>query len=322
MPGIGLAQLPQVHILATGGTIAATDSGMLTAEELIDAVPELADTAALSVENFSSIGSSRMTPELQHQLAQRVNELFTDDALAGVVITHGTDSLEETAFLLDLLIADARPVVFTAAQRSPRRSDTDGPRNLLNAVLIAADARSTGRGVMITLNDDIHAARFARKTHTTAVEAFQSIGFGKLGYLDEQHVYFTGSTPPRITLIPASADSRVDLVRLVAGSDGTLVRAAVAAGAKGLVLEVFGRGNVPPLVTEALREAVAAGVIVVFTSRTGDGRTLIYPEFSELAIVNGENLDGLKARMLLIAALGQSASRDEIQEYFTTLSGY
>ncbi len=321
-PGLGIAQLPQIHILATGGTIASTESGMLTAEELISAVPELADVASISVENFSSIGSSRMTPELQLRLAQRVNELFAEEEIAGVVITHGTDSLEETAFFVDLLVADSRPVVFTAAQRSPRRVDTDGPRNLLNAALIVADDRSVDRGVMITLNDDIHTARFARKTHTTAVEAFQSVGSGKMGSLDEQHVYFTASKPPRINLKTTEVNSRVDLIRLVAGSDGTLVRAAVAAGARGIVLEVFGRGNVPPLVTEALREAVAAGVIVVFTSRTGDGRIVIYPEFSELGIVNGENLDGLKARMLLIAALGQSSSRDEIQDFFTSLSGY
>jgi L-asparaginase len=318
----GQSELPRVHILATGGTIASTDSGLLNIDELASAVPGLDELAVLSAEDFISIGSSRITPEIQFQLAQRINELFVDDELAGVVVTHGTDSLEETAFFIDLLVADSRPVVFTAAQRSPRRTDTDGPRNLTNAVLIAGSNLSRDRGVSITLNDDIHSARYARKTHSTAVEAFQSVGAGRMGYVDEGRLYYLWQPDSQLQLSPSTIEARVDLIRLVAGSDGHMVRASIAAGAKGIILEVFGRGNVPPPVTEALNEAAAAGMAIVFTTRTGGGRVTLYSEFDELPIINGEDIDGLKARMLLIAALGQTSDAEVMQSYFTTLSGY
>lgn len=314
-------QLPIVHILATGGTIASSSSGLVTAEELIEAVPGIERLARIVVEDFVSIGSSRMTPAIQFSLAQRINELFADDKLAGVVITHGTDSLEETAFFVDLLVADNRPVVFTAAQRPPSRVDTDGPRNLLNAILIAANPDSKNRGTLITLNDDIHAARYARKTHSTAVEAFQSTGAGKMGSIDQGRIYYSWTPSQRVFLSPEAIEPRVDLISLVAGSDGHLVRAAIESGARGIVLEVFGRGNVPPEVTEALQEANDANIVIVFTSRTGAGRVVLYPEFDHLQIVKGEGLDGLKARMLLIAVLGQTTDSARIQSYFTLLSG-
>jgi L-asparaginase len=313
--------LPRVHILATGGTIASTGNGLLTASDLRSAIPELEQVASISIEDFVTIPSSRMTPEIQFKLAQRVNELLDSSELAGVVITHGTDSLEESAFFLDLLVNSSKPVVFTAAQRPPTRVDTDGPRNLLNAVLIAADDRSIELGVMITLNDEIHAARNARKTHSTAVEAFRSAGTGKLGYVDEGRVFYLWKPTRRVHLLPESIQSHVDLIRLVAGSDGHLIKAAVQTGAKGIVIEVFGRGNVPPAAVVELGKAIEQGVVVVFTTRTGDGRVILYPWAREMGVVSGEDLDGLKARMVLIAALGQHSNKKIIQEIYTRLSG-
>ena len=313
--------LPRVHILATGGTIASTGNGLLTASDLRSAIPELEQVASISIEDFVTIPSSRMTPEIQFQLAQRVNELLDSSELAGVVITHGTDSLEESAFFLDLLVNSTKPVVFTAAQRPPTRVDTDGPRNLLNAVLIAADDRSIELGVMITLNDEIHAARNARKTHSTAVEAFRSAGTGKLGYVDEGRIFYLWKPTRRVHLSPESIQPRVDLIRLVVGSDGHLIRAAVQAGAKGIVIEVFGRGNVPPAAVAELGKAIEQDVVVVFSTRTGDGRVILYPWAREMGVVSGEDLDGLKARMVLIAALGQHSDKKMIQEIYTKLSG-
>ena len=251
-----------------------------------------------------------------------MNELFAGDpSLSGLVITHGTDSLEETAFLVDLLMADPRPVVFAAAQRSPQRVDTDGPRNLLNAVTLAGVPAARGLGVVVTLNDQVYAARDVRKAHSVAVEAFASPGVGPLGSFDDG-VFYLKRRPARRLRVPATRiEPNVDLVRLVAGSDGHQVRAAVENGARGLVLEVFGRGNVPERVVPALREAIEKGVVVLFVTRTGGGRVVLYPPFDEMGVVGGEDLDGLKARVLLMAALGAGASRQEMREYLGVLAG-
>jgi L-asparaginase len=315
-------ELPRIRLVATGGTIAGGVSGNLNAADLAALVPDLAAVASVELEDFVNIPSSRMTPETQFRLAQRVNTLFADDSgLAGIVVTHGTDSLEETAFLIDLLMTDSRPVVFTAAQRPPRLSDTDGPRNLLNAVTLAATPEASDLGVLVTLNDEIHAAREVRKTHATALDAFQSPASGMMGYIDEGRVHLIYRPLRRLTLSASEMEPSVDLISLVAGGDGHLIDAAVASGAKGIVVEVFGRGNVPESVTPSIRRALEAGTTVVFVTRTGEGRTILYPPFDSLGVINGEDLDGLKARMLLVAILRSNPSKRLIQEYFSTLAG-
>jgi L-asparaginase len=314
--------IPRVHLLATGGTIAGGANGALDAEDFAKLIPELDRIAKLTVEDFSNIGSSRMTPGLQFQLAGRVNELFgSRPNLAGIVITHGTDSLEETAFLLDLLISSDRPVVFAAAQRPPRMEDSDGPRNLLNAIRLAATSASREMGVLITLNAEIHAAREVRKEHSIALDAFRSSWTGPVGTVDSGQIYFFRKPLRRLCLSVSSIEPRIDLITLVAGSDGHLVRAAVSSGAKGIVLEVFGRGNVPPKVMEAVEEARKKDVVVVFTTRTRGGRVVLNPSAHDLGIISGEDLDGLKARMLLVAALGEVHDLKTLSTYFRKLSG-
>lgn len=316
------ADLPRVHLLATGGTISGGRSGSLKAQDYITLIPDLAKVATLTVEDFTTIGSSRMTPEIQFRLAKRVNELFTSDSgLSGIVITHGTDSLEETAFLLDLLVRGDRPVVFAAAQRPPREPDSDGPRNLLNAARIAAASAARQMGVLVTLNDEIHAAREVRKTHAIALDAFKSPWAGPVGYVDGGEVHFVFKPVRRLTLSSEAVEPRVDLLTLVAGSDGHLLRAAVASGAQAVVLEVFGRGNVPPGVMEAVKEARDKGTVIVFTTRTRGGRVEVGGDARKLGVLSGEDLDGLKARMLLVAALGQTHDPATLQSYFEQLSG-
>ncbi|HXV61580.1 MAG TPA: asparaginase [Vicinamibacteria bacterium] len=313
---------PHVHLLATGGTIAGGSGSSLKARDLMELLPELADVATVSVEDYSNIGSSRMTPELQFGLAQRVNELFaTRRDLAGIVITHGTDSLEETAFLLDLLVPAGRPVVFAAAQRPARQSDTDGPRNLLNAIRLAAHPGVRDLGVLVTLNDEFHAARDVRKTHSIALNAFASPWVGPLGQVDSGQIYLFHRPARRLELSVARVEPAVALVSLVAGSDGSLIRHALESGAKGIVVEVFGRGNVPPEVAEAVGEAISKKVVVVYATRTGGGRVALGREATEMGVVSAEDLDGLKARLLLVAALGTTRDRATIQSYFRRLSG-
>jgi L-asparaginase len=313
---------PRVHLLATGGTIAGGATGSLSADQLVSLVPGIGRVARLTVEDFVRIGSSRMTPEIQLRLARRVNELFAGDpGLAGIVITHGTDSLEETAFFLDILVPPGRPVVFAAAQRPPREPDTDGPRNLLNAVRIAASESARGAGVLVTLNDEIHSARDVRKTHSIALDAFKSPWLGPVGYIDGDRVSLAVRPVRRLTLAPEKIEPRVEIIVLAAGSDGALIRAAVESGARGLVIEAFGRGNVPPLVMDAVREARAAGVAVVFTTRTRGGRVELADEAKALGVVSGEDLDALKARMLLVVSLGLTSDTSEIQSWFSQLAG-
>jgi L-asparaginase len=311
--------LPKVRMIATGGTIAGGSA--LSGTDLIKLVPGISTVADVSVEEFSRVGSSRMTSELQYRLALRVNELLAAaDPPAGIVITHGTDTLEETAFLLDLFVISDRPVVFAAAQRVPTEPDTDGPRNLLNAVRIAASPGARGMGVLVTLNGEIHAAADVRKTHTIALETFKSPGSGPIGYVDDTNVVLTHKPMRRLTLKTAGVEDRVELLTLTAGATGRLIDAA-AGWAPGIVIEVFGRGNAPPAIMGAVERARAKGVIVVFTSRTRGGRVELDYEAKGLGVISGQDLDGLKARMLLIAALPLTHDPALLQSYFDRLGG-
>ena len=317
---------PRVALLATGGTIAGGGSGRLDGKALVAAIPGLGEVATVEVEDFANLPSSQMTPQLQVRLAARIRErLAKDPGLAGIVVTHGTDSLEETAFVCDLLTGDEqRPVVFAAAQRPPREPDSDGPRNLLNAFRIAVSPVAKGLGVLVTLNSEIHAARDVRKTHSVALDAFKSPEYGPIGYVDGAHIVIGRKPARRLTLPVGSMEANVDveLITLVAGSDGRLARAAIAAGARGLVLEVFGRGNVPPAVMQAVAEARRQGVVVAFTTRTRGGRVELGEDAAALGVVNGQDLDGFKARLLLILAIGRATDAAALQSYFDRLAGW
>jgi L-asparaginase len=312
---LSVQPLPKVHLLGTGGTISGGASGSLGAGDLVSLISDLSAVAQVSFEDFSSIGSSRMTPELQFQLARRVHALLQERPdLAGIVITHGTDSLEETAFLVDLVVPPGKPVVFAAAQRPPREADTDGPRNLRNAIRIAALPGAGGLGVLVTMNDEIHAARDVRKTHATAVNAFVSVGAGPIGLVDAGRVYLYHRPARHLTIETQAVEPKVDLVGLYAGSDGQAIRRAVDAGARGMVVEVFGRGNIPPEAMEAVREARDKGIVVAFSSRTGGGRVELGDEAVRAGVISAEDLDGLKARIVLVVALGAGADPATIGE--------
>ena len=301
--------LPKVHLIGTGGTISGGAGGPLNAGDLRAALPGLDSVASVTTEDFVRIGSSRMHPELQFQLAQRIAAVFAErPELAGIVVTHGTDSLEETAFLLDLLLPPGRPVVFAAAQRPPRYEDSDGPRNLLDAIRVAGSARSRDLGVLVVLNGQIHAAREVKKTHSIALHAFASPDTGPIGAVDEG------------TLLLFSTLA-VELVRLTAGGGAGSIRAAAQAGVRGLVVEVFGRGNAPPPVAEAVDAAIQAGAVVVFVTRTGAGRVVLSDAQRERGVLSGGDLDGLKARILLTVALGAGRTAEEIGAAFHRLSG-
>ena len=325
---------PAVHVIATGGTISnLADTARLTGEQLVAAIPRLDSVARVSVEQFSNVASGDITTAQWVALAHRINTLFAArPELHGVVVTHGTDTLEETAYFLDLTVAGCHPVVVTGAMRNPTLVAPEGPANLYAAVRVAASPEGERRGAMVLLNDEIFAARDASKTNTVRLNAFGAPGRGPIGVADPDTLAF--SRPPARERCGSAAFDvgaltdlpRVDIVYSYIGADSVLIDAAVAAGAKGLVVASVGRGGTTPAQSRALRRAVDRGVFVVASSRTGSGRVPAAQrsEAGELAkwrpgrgaMLGAEDLNPQKARVLLMLALTRSSSPKDLVESF------
>jgi L-asparaginase len=305
-----------VVVVSTGGTIAMRaepETGKLVpavnGDELVEML-DWPDAPPLELDDFVRVPSFDMHGELALSLARRVGEHAVRADVDGVVVTHGTDTMEETAYLLDLLHREETPVVLTGAQRGADARDADGPRNLREAIAVAASPAARGHGVLVAMASEVHAARTAVKTHTAALRAFSSPGYGPLGHVDGDLVALR-RRPERPPALPQpSRVPLVDLLRLHAGSDGRFVRAALASGAEAIVLEGTGRGNANDAVVEAVREAVATGVLVAVCSRCvagwvapvygrGGGRDL-----ADAGACFAGDLPGPKARLLLQVALG------------------
>ncbi len=337
--GLGLAAvatgqepnaLPRVVVLATGGTIASQydpDAGgltpQLTGEELVQAVPGLSAVARVSVEQIANVGSRDMTPEIWRTLASRANELLASPDIAGIVVTHGTDTLEETAYFLDLTVTSEKPVVVVGAQRPPTFFDTDGPRNLLNAVRVAVSEEAIGMGTLVVMNGQINAARDVTKTNTLDVETFKTLDFGALGVADIESVRFYRAPLRRQTIPLRDGDrlGRVEIVTEYAGSDGRLIRLLLEDGQlNGLVIEGVGLGHVSSRTLEAIRDVRARGIPVVLSTRVPTGRIVpvyaINIELLELGCVEADNLSPQKARVLLMLAMTRTEESTELQRYF------
>jgi L-asparaginase len=291
---------------ATGALVPAVDTGELV--EMLD----WPGAPLLEVDDFARVPSFDMHGRLALSLAERVRSHLGRDEVAGVVVGHGTDTMEESVYLIDRVVGSDKPVVLTGAQRSAAEADADGPRNLRDAIRVAHSPRAHARGAMICFAGEIHAAREVRKVHTTALAAFASPGSGPVGYVDGEQVVFHCTPERRPALrVPAGAiDERVDLVRLYAGADSRLLHASVASGARAIVVEGTGRGNANEQVLDGVREAVAAGVCVVVCSRCTAGRVEpVYgrgggSDLAEAGAVFAGDLAGPKARVLLQLALG------------------
>ena len=319
------AELPLVYVLATGGTIAGSTSGMLTGEALVEAVPEIANHARLVTEQVSNTGSSNVSIDIWLDLAHRINEIYeTEPDVAGIVVTHGTDTLEETAYFLNLVVNSDKPVVLVGAMRNASALSSDGPQNLFMGVLTAIAPESVGKGALVVLNDEIHGAREMTKTNTVSLDTFES-DFGVLGYVRDTRGPFYYRTSTRRHTFDSEFDvtgldslPRVDIAYVYLDADSTQIDASVAAGAEGIVVATVGQGNMP----RAMREAVDAlyaehGVLVVRSSRVGAGRI---NESNEEALANGQiggdNLNAPKARILLMLALTVTDDPAEIQRIF------
>ena len=320
-----------VQVVGTGGTISSRydpERGGHVSVAPVEAIAELIDKTQklppIRVENFSTAPSYEMRFGFIEQLIRRLSDLAETDDLSGVVVTQGTDTLEETSFLADLLIESDKPIIFTGAQLAQDHPQTDGPRNLLDAVRAAACAQARGMGVMVAFNGQLHAARDVQKLHTSALETFQSPETGPLGFVDGDEVIFYRRPLIRRRLRPASLDKRVELIRMALGVDGRIIELLLQSGIDGLVVEAFGRGNTTSEVGRTIGKAISAGIPVVISSRCIAGRT--YPTYratggggADLA-ANGAifagNLRGPKARLLLMAALADPDACKDLAELF------
>ncbi|OQA06250.1 MAG: L-asparaginase [bacterium ADurb.Bin374] len=327
------ADLPHIVLLATGGTIAgagksAREAGYkpsaLPVEKLVTAVPEIASFARLSGEQVSQVDSQAMTTTIWLKLANRINALLADRDVDGIVVTHGTDTLEETAYFLHLTVKSRKPVVVTGSMRASTSMSADGPMNLFNAVSVAASPLSHGKGVLVVLNDRIHSAREVTKTSTTAVDTFQSPNAGPLGTVYYGKVAFERLPARRHTLAtPFNVAGRETLPRVFityghADNTPELVEAVIRARPDGVVNAGVGNGNASPAVLEALGKARRGGIAVVRSARTGGGRVTLGAEIDDAAygFVVADDLNPQKARILLMLGLTRTTDPQALQELF------
>src|SRR5437763_15949668 len=326
--------LPVVRLIATGGTIAMKIDPVkkapvpaISGEDLIATVPEIEKVARIEVQNLFNVPSAYMDPDRWIQLQKAVAQALARPEVAGVIVSHGTDTLEETAWFLDLTVDSEKPVVLIGAQRNASEKDFDGPRNLLNAARICVAPGARRMGSMIALNNQINAAREAVKTHTSDVETFKSGDFGFLGVAENDRVIFYRAPVRRqhvaLRVQEGQHLPRVDIVELYGGADGALVRAAVAAGSRGLVIQALGWGNINVPMFEAVKEVISKGIPVVISTRVWNGRVLPNYGFQgggktlqEAGAIFADNLSPQKARILLMLGLQTTSNGPEIQRLF------
>ena len=326
-------KLPAVTIIATGGTIAGEaassvqagyTSGQVGVDALIKAVPTLNKLAQVKGEQISNVGSQDMSDEIWLKLAKRINELAKSPDVSGIAITHGTDTMEETAYFLHLVVKTKKPVVLTGSMRPSSALSADGPLNIFNAVAVAADPNAAGRGVMVVLNDQIHSAHDMTKTNTTSVETFMSPFRGLIGSSHfGENQYFRGPFAKNTTSSEFSVDGvsslpRVDILYVYEDMPGDIVEAMVKAGAQGIVVAGVGNGNMPKAVMDALAAAVKKGVVVVRGSRVPLGYVgrNVEVDDDKLNFVAAEELNPPKARVLLRLALMKTKDPKQIQAMF------
>lgn len=322
---------PRILVLATGGTIASTgdarsaigyNAGGVTGEQLMASVPGLDKLANIKAEQISNIGSQDMNSKVWYQLAARIKQAFDRNEADGVVITHGTDTMEETAFFLDNVLATRQPVVLVGSMRPSTAVSADGPGNLYEAVEVAASAQSGNRGVLIVMNDTIHGPRWVTKTHTTSVQTFGNPNGGPLGYVDPASVRYLTPAPaarkPPLS-VPNGGLPRVDIVYAHADMDATQIDDALRHNAKGIVLAGVGDGNASKAALDALASAAKQGVVVVRSSRVGSGFVNRNVEVSDdkTGFVVSYDLNPQKARVLTQLLIGNGVnSADKVQKAF------
>lgn len=324
---------PRVIVLATGGTIAGSASsgthtgyasGQVGVDVMIDAVPDLRKLAQVHGEQLASVGSQDMSFPIMIALASRINRLLDDGAADGIVVTHGTDTMEETAYFLNLTVTSRKPVVMTGAMRPFTALSADGPLNLYNAVAVAADPQAVSRGVMVVMNDRIHGAHSLTKTNTTSVETFISpingligtVNYGRTEYFRmpfRKHTFQSEFSLEKVTALP-----RADIVYACADMPADLIDASVERGARGIVIAGDGNGNMNAAAIRQAAQAAGGGVVIVRSSRVPTGKVGRNVEIDDdrMGFVASDELNPAKARILLMLALLKKRRPEEIQQLF------
>lgn len=322
--------LKRVAIIFTGGTISmkvdpriAAAIPALSSEEIMSMVTNIDKIADIETINFSRLPGPQMTPEKLIELRQVVLDLIARDDIHGIVITHGTDTLEETAFYLDLSIITEKPIVMVAAMRNGSELGYDGPSNLSSAICTAVSDDAKGKGVLIVLNNEVNSANEATKTHTMSLDTFKSLEFGPLGIVDQDEVIFYRNITKVKAIQSTGLETNVHLIKSALGMDSLMFDFLMTQGAKGFVIEAMGRGNIPPAMVPGVRRAIEANIPVVMVSRCPMGRVLgSYgydgggKQLRDLGIIFGSNLNGQKARIKLMLALDYTQDVHVIKELF------
>lgn len=332
------AARPRVYLIGTGGSISSVGASRtdlinynyadqhLSIEEMLARIPEVAQLAEVRTEQFLNVYGGDVSPSSWLDLARRINRIFREDAAAtGVVVTHGTSTLEETAYFLNLTVKSMKPVVVTGAMRPPTAMSSDADMNLYDAIRVAAHPDAACKGVLVVLNNEILASRDAVKTSTSRLETFKSNELGFLGYADSDGGVAFYRSPLRLHTMDSEFDPevmselpRVDIVHAYSGVDGVGVAAAVSAGATGVVGVGLGSGSAPRAFLDALEAACKQGIVVVIASQSFNGRVMAKRGFTERGFVVADNLAPKKARILLMLALCATRLPQDVQRMILT----
>lgn len=322
--------MKNILIFFTGGTFSmkidkATGGAVphFHGNQLLEMIPEVSEYANISMYEFGMYPGPHMTPELMLELSKKVNECIQSDKIDGIIVTHGTDTLEETAYLLDLTIKTSKPIVVIGAMRTSSEPDWDGPKNLLDAIHIINNSNSSNMGVLVCLNGEINAASEVTKTHTEDIETFHSLDFGALGFVDRGEVIFNRMPKKLETIESESIEPNVDIIKIYTGITDKFFKFSVDSGSAGIVVEALGVGNVPPKAFDGIKYAVQHSVPVVLVSRCPAGETLdiySYPGagkwIKELGVIFTDYLNGQKARIKLMLALTKTKDLIELHKLF------
>jgi L-asparaginase len=322
--------MKNILVVFTGGTFSMridekTKSAVpfFNGEELVEMIPESRSLANLSVDEFGNFPGPHITPQLMLELSLKIKEFVQRQDVDGIIITHGTDTLEETAYFLDLTVKTEKPIVVIGAMKTSSEPDWDGPKNLVDAIHICNNINSKGIGVLVCLNGEINAAGEVTKTHTEDIETFRSLDFGTLGFVDRGKVIYNRYPRKIETIETKKINPNVDLIKVYAGMDDKFFRYSADSGAEGVVVEAMGVGNVPPPAFEGIKYIVGKNIPVVLVSRCPAGETLDiygYPGagkwLKELGVIFTDYLNGQKARIKMIICLGSISDQNELKEMF------
>ena len=322
--------MKKVVVITTGGTIAMKRNSpmvggavpMLKGEDFMAQLPRAG--VDLTFEEFSNLPSSHLMPAQTLELAQRVESALLAPDVDGVVVTHGTDTLEETAYLLDLTINSPKPVVVTGAMRTATTAGYDGMLNLAGAIRVAITTEARELGTLVVFNERIFAASEVQKVHSQAADAFDAPGSGPLGRVEGERVWMRHRVPRRLFIPCSRLEELVDLIKIAQGADNRLLRHAIEDGVAGIVIEAFGSGRVPPWWLPSIREALAQRTVVVVATRCGAGSLYdeygyvgAYHDLQRLGVLFAHNLSGIKARIKLMVALGAARKPGELHAWFS-----